>query len=203
MKIDLINIPTPAKFAITAIPAILICVAIYFLIFDPNNKEINTLTADILKQKDEISKKQKDVKELPIRTKQYDEVLKRFDEIKYQLPMENEVSNLLKQVSDNATINNVPILSWNPGSDKKRNTAGMDYLERPVDITLNGSYHNLGRFFASLTALDRIVNIQNIRLGNPTIKEKEATLNISFSAVTFSSVAAEPKAEAKPAAKTQ
>jgi type IV pilus assembly protein PilO len=111
--------------------------------------------------------------------------------------MENEVSNLLKQVSDNATINNVPVLSWNPGATKKRNTAGMDYLEIPVDVNINGSYHNLGRFFASLTALDRIVNIQNIRLSNPVINGKEAHLNISFTAVTFSLIPSEPKVKAE------
>lgn len=197
MKIDYKKLPKEARYGLPIIPAILISAAIYFFIFAPNNEEINGLNVDVKKQRDEIAKKQMDVKRLPILKKQYTEALNRFDEVKYQLPKESEVSNLLKQVSDNAVSNKVPVLSWIPGANKKKTMAGMDYLEIPVAVILNGSYHNIGRFFASLTSLDRIVNIQDIRLSSPAIKGKEAMLNINFSAVTYSIVEEKSKEKGK------
>jgi type IV pilus assembly protein PilO len=57
---------------------------------------------------------------------------------------------------------------------------------------MSGSYHRLGNFFASLTKLDRIVNITDIKLGSPKPEGKEAILDITFSAVTFTAIP-EPK----------
>jgi type IV pilus assembly protein PilO len=188
MKLEFKNLPIAAKIGIPIIPAILIGVAVFFLVYTPKQEEINKISAAISKQKDEIAKKQMDVKDLPIKLAQLAEVQKRFNEIKYQLPLENEVSDLLKQVSDNASQNNVPILSWSPVAKKKKTTAGMRYLEIPVNITIKGSYHNLGNFFASLTSIDRIINIQDIKLTSPNIQNKVASLSISFSAVTYSTL---------------
>jgi len=104
-----------------------------------------------------------------------------------QLPEEGEISSLLKQIYDLGEEAGLQILSWRPAGSKKH-PSGIVF-EIPVNVTLSGSYHELGRFFASLTTLERIVNLNNIRLSGGGNKQgKTVSLSISLSAVTFTAV---------------
>jgi Tfp pilus assembly protein PilO len=51
-----------------------------------------------------------------------------------------------------------------------------------------GTYHNLGYFLSSVTKLNRIVNIDNMKLGTPKKEKNDTILQVSFRASTFSAV---------------
>jgi type IV pilus assembly protein PilO len=106
--------------------------------------------------------------------------------LKQQLPDEKEVSTLLKQVSDLCIRSGLKVILWKP-QQRKPHSSGIVY-EIPVSVELSGSYHNLGYFFSSLTKLNRIVNISNIKLGDPKADQGSAMLRISFTATTFSAI---------------
>jgi Tfp pilus assembly protein PilO len=55
-----------------------------------------------------------------------------------------------------------------------------------VRVELSGSYHNLGYFFSSLTRLNRIVNISDIKLSDPKPAKESTVLKVTFTATTFS-----------------
>jgi Tfp pilus assembly protein PilO len=57
-----------------------------------------------------------------------------------------------------------------------------------VKVDLSGSYHSLGYFFSSLTKLNRIVNISDIKISDPQPEKENALDKISFTATTFSIV---------------
>jgi type IV pilus assembly protein PilO len=112
--------------------------------------------------------------------------MRRLDELKLQLPEEKEVSTLLKQVSDLGIRSGLHIMLWKP-EQKKTHPSGIVYVI-PVKVELTGSYHSLGYFFSSLTKLDRIVNISDIKLSDPKPGKDVASLKVSFTATTFSSI---------------
>ena len=103
------------------------------------------------------------------------------------LPAEEEISSLLKQVSELAHEAQLEVSSWKPSTKKRKHKSGIVY-EVPLSILLKGSYHRLGSFFSSLTQLDRIVNITSISLSGATIENDIVMLKVSFSAVTFIAV---------------
>ena len=47
----------------------------------------------------------------------------------------------------------------------------------------------LGLFFSSLTQLEKIVNIRDIKMGSPKVDGRNVVLTVSFNAVTFTAVA--------------
>jgi Tfp pilus assembly protein PilO len=83
------------------------------------------------------------------------------------------------------------------------------FMKVPVEIEITGTFIQIKRFFASLIQQDirpsraaddraseeheRIVSVENLALGNPTVKNREIILNAKFTAVTF-------RQEDKPAA---
>ena len=85
------------------------------------------------------------------------------------------------------------ILLWKP-EQRVTHLSGIVY-EIPVKVELSGSYHNLGYFFSSLTRLNRIVNISDIKLGDPKPAKDSTVLKVTFAATTFSAIPEEEIAQ--------
>jgi type IV pilus assembly protein PilO len=193
LNINLKDIPPYAKWILTFLPAVLIIVLVFFLIISPTHKEIKALDAKIAVQESEIAKSQAKADRLAELTLENERLRQRLNELKEQLPEEKEVSGLLRQVSDLGIKSGLQVHFWKP-EEKKTHESGIVY-EIPVTVELSGSYHNLGYFFSSLTKLNRIINLSNIRLGDPKMEKEQAMLKISFIATTFSAI---PESEIAP-----
>lgn len=177
------NLPTYAKVIIVVSPSLLVIILFLLIIYFPKNNEIKELQTTIVKLENDISNAEVKVRkldELIVRNKQ---LKAKLAELKQQLPEEEEVSVLLKQISDLGINSGLEILLWRP-QEKKQDPNGL-YIEIPVKVEVRGNYHNLGTFFGSISRLKRIVNLSNIELDyNVPIKK----ISVNFNAVTFSAV---------------
>jgi type IV pilus assembly protein PilO len=199
LNINMSTLPTAAKVAIALLPSIVIAALVVILLILPKHKEIQKLKVEITKQENDIAKDQVKAAKLATLKAENEKLQRRLDEMKLQLPEEREVSGLLRQVSDLGIKSGLKIILWKP-EQKKDHPSGTIY-EIPVAVELSGSYHNLGIFFSSLTKLNRIVNIADIKMGSPQPQRGEAIVKINFKAITFSAIsdkeAAAKAAEAK------
>lgn len=180
------KLPLPARIAIAIVPALIATVAFWYFGIRPKTVQINVIKEEISKQENEMAKKTSMASRLEALKEENAKLKLRLKELEELLPEEKEISSLLKQVSDLGTESGLQIVSWNP-SARRKHQSGIVY-EVPVSVSFTGSYHRLGRFFARLTGLERIVNISDIRLGGPRPSGNEAILTVSFSAVTFTAV---------------
>jgi len=197
ININIKNLPPYAKIIISILPAVILSVIIIVLLILPKQKEIKELNAKIDAQNNEIAASEAKVAKLDILKKENERLVNRINELKEQLPEEKEISSLLKQVSDLGIAAGLTIKAWRPGQ-KTTHPSGIVY-EIPVSVEVEGTYHNLGYFLSSLTRLNRIVNISNMRLGSPKLVKNENLLSASFKASTFSAI---PEAEEAKAADT-
>jgi len=194
IKIDIKTLPSYVKIIVAVLPSIIIALLVLFLMINPKVKQIKVLEAQIDKQNNEIAASQAKAAKLEVLKVENERLVKRFNELKEQLPEEKEISSLLKQVSDMGTSAGLEIKSWKP-APKTTHPSGIVY-EIPVSVDVIGTYHNLGYFLSSITKLNRIVNINNMKLGAPIKEKNETILQVSFRASTFSAV---PEVEAAPA----
>jgi type IV pilus assembly protein PilO len=200
-NINMNTLPVAVKVLIAFLPALVISALVVILLILPRHKEIKRLKVEITKQENDIAKDQVKAAKLSTLKAENEKLQRRLDELKLQLPEEREVSGLLKQVSDLGIKSGLKIISWKP-EQKKDHPSGTIY-EIPVAVELSGSYHNLGIFFSSLTKLNRIVNISDIKMGSPQPQRGEAIVKINFKAITFSAIS-DMEASAKAAeAKTK
>lgn len=183
---DLKNLPAALKIGLVAAAFLLICIAVSVVLILPKHKEIKRLQGEITKQENEIAKDQAKAAKLETLKIENDKLKRRLEELKLQLPEEKEVTSLLKQVSDLGIKSGLKIISWKP-EQKKDHPSGIIY-EIPVSVELSGTYHSLGTFFSSLTKLNRIVNISDLKIGNPKAQISDALLKITFKATTFSAI---------------
>jgi len=184
IKINVKNVPPIVKTILSFLPALVIIIVVIVLVILPKNKEIKAFENKISVQENEIAKSQAKAEKLAELNVENERLRKRLNELKEQLPEEKEVSGLLKQVSDLGIKSGLHIILWKP-EQKKTHASGIVY-EIPVKVELTGSHHNLGYFFSTLTKLNRIVNISDIKLGDPKPERENAILKITLTATTFS-----------------
>jgi type IV pilus assembly protein PilO len=190
LKLDIKNLPPAARAVISLAPAIILLLAVVFLVVMPKQKETKTLDAKIDEQNNKIAVSEFKAARLNVLMKENEKLVERLGELKQYLPEEKEISTLLKEVSDRAIDSGLVMKSWKPGP-KKVHPSGFIY-EIPVTVAVEGSYHDFGKFLSSLTRLNRIVNIGDIKITVAKAQGGVTELAISFTASTFSTI---PEAE--------
>lgn len=193
MAINIKELPPYLKIIITVVPSILLIVLFIFLIHSPKKKEIDRLTVGISKLDNEIATGEVKARKLE-QLKAENELLRaKLAKLQEQLPEEQEISILLKQLSDLGLKSGLEILLWKPG------TRSVDpnklYLEIPVNVEVTTGYHSLGIFFSHISRLPRIVNVKDIDLGTKGRKRQDSGLiTAKFTALTFAAIPPEERA---------
>lgn len=198
IKINMKTLPVYVKAIIAVLPAIIIIALVIILAVMPKQKEIKRLDATIDGQNNKIAESQAKAAKLDVLKKENERLIKRMNELKEQLPEEKEISSLLKQVSDLSIASGLELKTWKPGPKKPHSSGIVD--EIPVAVNVNGTYHDLGLFLSSLTKLNRIVNIDGMKLGGAKVEKGASVikLDIAFTASTFVAVSEADKKAAPP-----
>ena len=110
-----------------------------------------------------------------------------------QLPSKSEMAALLSDINQAGVGRGLQFELFKPGQEVVRDY----YAELPIDIKVNGRYHDMGAFAADMANLPRIVTLNNLNL----VAGKDGTLTMEAVAKTFryldrEEVAAQRKAEA-------
>ncbi|MBF0537833.1 MAG: type 4a pilus biogenesis protein PilO [Nitrospirae bacterium] len=189
VSLESINKLHPGVRALIAlIPFFIIALVFYVAFYNPKSTQIKKLKTEIKKLDGDINDAQEKVARLPMLREQLARAEKEYEQIKRQLPEESEISTLLKMVSDQGRYSGLKINLWEP-KPKSNHPSNIVYTI-PVNVSMNGSYHELGNFLSRLTALDRIVNISQITLSSPVFGTEDVSLTIQLVANTFSAIAA-------------
>ncbi len=83
-----------------------------------------------------------------------------FDELKRQLPTDTEVPGLLEDVTAKALAAGLKIESI----DLEPERPSEIYIELPITIRVEGSYHDLARFVSGVSDLPRIVTLHDFSI---------------------------------------
>lgn len=76
------------------------------------------------------------------------------------LPEENEVGDLLRKVTAAGTQSGIEFKLFKPSGKVTREF----YSDNPVSVRIRGGYHQTGVFLSRLANLNRIVNVDNLRM---------------------------------------
>jgi type IV pilus assembly protein PilO len=175
------RLETKKKMLIAATACILPCVAFFFLAYSPKATEINALETKKAGLEAEIRAVEKIVSELDKHQAEMAEVQRQFAEASQLLPDQKEIPTLLATISGQATASGLDVLSFKPLAEKPQ----QFYAEIPVDIMVQGPYHNVGVFLDKISKLPRVVSVNNIKMDSPKKMGEEMTLNSTFQLVTY------------------
>ena len=92
---------------------------------------------------------------------QLDELNKQTNEVSKQIPNSKGVGNILVTLSALAQQYNISVISFSPGKQISK----PYFFELQYPLTIEGQFHDIGKFFAALALKKRIFNIQDVSFG--------------------------------------
>jgi len=138
--------------------------------------------------KDEFRNKAFRVANLDALKAQLADMEETFGTLLDQLPDETEMPGLLDDISTTGTQSGLEIDRITPSRDVVQEF----YIETPIDISVRGSYHEMGSFVSAMSAIPRIVTLhdfdidtQNQSRGASNQGEQDAPLRMIIQAKTY------------------
>src|SRR5262249_61301775 len=111
-----------------------------------------------------------------------------------ELPEKKDIDELLAQLNDIGKKSGLEIARVEPGGE----TPAAFFAKIPIKMSVSGNYHEIAMFMQEIANMRRIVNVNNIKLGAPSLKNDKVVLSSEFLATTFRFVEQPAPAAKKP-----
>ena len=156
----------------------------HFLPFNfPNQSEkIDALKVEYEKKSTELARARATVADLPRFEAEYEQLHQRWTLAAELLPTDRQVAALLRKITLAAQQTGVRFVVFRPSGPKNE----QYYTELPLQITVNGGYHQIGSFLAELANLRRIITVTNVKLRTNGGTDPLLTTAVEFTASAYS-----------------
>jgi len=177
LLVDPASVSLPIKIgAVVVVFALALFFGYKFVIVD-QIESLKTVQAKELDIRKTYEKKQARANQLPLYKAQLEEMQISFGALKDQLPSDTEIPGLIMDISEKGLTNGLEIELFKPEDEVHKEF----FAEKPIKLEAKGSYDQLAGFVSDLSALPRIVTINNIHLKHeeekPGVKDKSKNKN--------------------------
>lgn len=147
----------------------------------PTNAKIADLSKKVNDVLAQVETMKRTANRLPALQREYESLVSEVGETEKRLPKERNLEEVLRIVTEQAGKHKITVTTFAPGTDKAQNY----YVEFPITLTVNGSFHTLGKFMAVLGQQERILASRNVTLGYAPNPKKGQTVTGSFQLMAF------------------
>ncbi len=176
--------PVSHKIALLAFIVVAMGAGYYFLIHKDMEKDIKKLDRKLAKLETDLQEKQEIAGNLSKFKKRVEFLRQKLEEKKKNLPNDANLDQLLRTLNELSEKSDMKIVKFTPRSEVRK----QFYAEIPVALSIKGNYHEVATFFDKVSKEERIVNITNIELGHPEVKNGKVIVEGSCLAKTFRSL---------------
>ena len=156
--------PDTVKAIVAGIICVLIIAAAYY--FKVRHQVVSL--EQVERQEQQLKETFKEKKALAINLEAYREQLIQADDmfslLKEQLPNKNEIPELLVDVTQLGLSRGLQFERFKPIDEVSKGF----YTEKPVNLIVNGNYHQLAQFVSDVASLPRIINVENFKITRKT-----------------------------------
>jgi len=185
MDISLTKLPWYGQIGAFVVLSVVGVGMFYYYYEMPARADIASHESTLKALKADVAKGQATEKKLPQFKAQVADLEERLTSLSEVLPEEKDGAELLRQMETTAVQSNLVIKSFKPAPIVTKQI----HSEWPITIELDGTYHDLARFFDRIGKFSRIVNISNLTVkGKDKGKDKvdtRSTITASCTATTF------------------
>ena len=147
----------------------------------PSSKELEERREKLAKLESEIVRVQAIAEKLPELQREVKALTVALRETTAALPEEKDPQDVLRNLHDIASESSLDIASFKPNAI----VAKSQYSEWPIQLGFEGSYHDLGRFFDRLAAMERLISVSDLNIKTKTKAEGRGSVVVTCLATTF------------------
>ena len=170
--------PVLVRAALWVLAFVLVLVGGYFYVIADLRVELENAVAKEAKLKTEFEKKAFKAAKLEPLKKQMAEMEEPFGILLGQLPADTEVPGLLEDMTEKAVDNGLEIDSIKLQPERTQEF----YIELPIAIEVEGTYHDLAAFVSGIASLPRIVTLHDYKIKT---NKQLGTQSMSITAKTY------------------
>ncbi len=146
-------------------------------------ERLTVLKADFERKSTDLARARATVADLPRFEAEFQTLHDRWTLAGELLPADRQLASLLRRITLAGQETGVSFVRFRPQAQKTQTY----YTEMPVEIAVNGGYHQVGSFLAELANLPRIVTVSQMHLkANNDAKDPLATTSIELTASAYS-----------------
>jgi type IV pilus assembly protein PilO len=147
----------------------------------PTRTDLNARRQQLVLLKANISKGLETARKLPEFRAEVTELESRLASLKAVLPEEKDAADLLRRMQVVATQSALVIKTFKPAPIVTKQL----HAEWPINLELDGTYHNLALFFDRIGKFTRIVNVSDLAVKGKDRPEPNSTITATCVATTF------------------
>lgn len=155
--------------------------AFFYLYASPMQEEMAQRQRQLEALQADIRKSQAIAQRLPQFRAEVGELETRLETLKNVLPEEKDMGDLLRRLHTLAVQSNLTIRNFKPAPQVPQQL----HAEIPINLEVDGAYHNVGLFFDRVSKFPRIIHIGNINIKGKDTQEPNSTITADFVATTF------------------
>jgi type IV pilus assembly protein PilO len=122
--------------------------------------EIKDKQAQLVKERQDIARGRAAEKRLAEFKAEIKELEGRFDALRTVVPEQRDVADMLRRIQTLATQSSLVVKAFKPQAIANKTL----HQEWPMALELDGTYHNLARFFDQVSKVPRIINVGSIAI---------------------------------------
>jgi type IV pilus assembly protein PilO len=182
MQLSLAKLPWYAQVGAFVALAVGACGAFYYYYEMPAQGEMTGRRTELAKLQVDVKTGQDTVRQLPEFKAEVSNLEGRLQNLRAVLPEEKDAADLLRRMQTLATQSNLVIKSFKPAPVITKQL----HAEWPINLELQGTYHNLAIFFDRVGKFTRIVNISGLDVkGSDKPGDVNSSITASCVATTF------------------
>lgn len=178
---DIMKLSTPKKLGILGIIILLIVLVLGQYLLLPAYEKLDAKDREYTKLEQDLNEKKRVAQDPKIFEAKLESVKRDLEIKKAQLPDKKEIPQLLTTISSLGKESGLNFLLFRPKPEVPKEF----FAEIPVEIKVEGGYHEVASFFSRVGNLDRIVNITNVIMEKPKDQGGKMILTTSCLATTF------------------
>ena len=216
----LTKLPLAGQLGVAGTAALLVIGGFWYFYWNPKVQEQAAKTKQLETLRKEIQKLEVTASKLPEFQREVAELEKELEALKQILPAGKETADLMRRVQALASESRLTVKKFTPRATVRKEfsaepaaagprrpaapaakgaaaAAPKDYYEEwPIDVDIDGNYHNLGLFFDRIGRFRRLVNIGSLKVKAQRDPTASRTISVGCVATTYVYVEAAPAAPA-------
>ena len=181
MAKSLLQLPSRSQVIVFAVLCVLTVVAGWQVAIGPERAELSTRTAKLETLQAEVARAKAAAGRLPVVEREVKALEASLIETTAVLPDEKDPQDVLRNLHELASESALDISSFTP----KAIVTKAQYSEWPIELGLEGGYHDLGRFFDHVATMARLMSVSNLHIKTKTKPNGRGSVMVSCTATAF------------------
>jgi type IV pilus assembly protein PilO len=170
-----------AQLVVFALLSALAAGAAWQALLGPAQDKLTARRARLETLEAEVAKAQAVAARLPVAEREVRALEAKLRETEAVIPEEKDPQEVLRNLHEMASESLLDIASFKP----QPAVARAQYTEWPIELGVEGGYHDLGRFFDRIAAMSRLMSVSNLQIKTQSRTNGRGSVTATCVATTF------------------